>query len=440
MIHDGWRPEPRPAARVVVYTPSYFPAYVGGGERLAELTAAGLRSNGADASILTITSAGSEFTVNGVPVHGVASEPAAMAEQVRYLVARLRPNVVHMVGAWRQEEVSHAARDFGARLGAAGLDYGQFCDNHLMLRGSGRPCRGRMSSRDCFNCSLERAGARDRLLARIGRWLPGPLPSLIESAARSARGRPMGSQLRWARQFRQRDASRRQTAASLDLFVAPTRFGEAQARPHVGDRTRCASLMYPVADGLMRPEPKQTPGDRLVVGFVGRCLRMKGLHVLLDAVAGLAHRIPVSLRVETAANDGDEPQYRQAVADQASRMENVEWHESGALDTAALRRLHAAIDVLAVPSVWPEYVGFVTLESLALGTPVVLSDFPTQRELVSDDASGVFVTPGDAPGLAAVLEGIWKRKCDGTPRPTRCPALTASAYGRQLLDLYGVAV
>ncbi|MDD9936099.1 MAG: glycosyltransferase, partial [Myxococcales bacterium] len=113
------------------------------------------------------------------------------------------------------------------------------------------------------------------------------------------------------------------------------------------------------------------------------------------------------------------------------------WHERGVLSADELRELHRGIDVLAVPSTWPEWLGLVTLEAQGLGTPVILSDLPSQRDLASGDGrSSWFVPPGDAAALARTLVDVWEAKRDGrleAPQP-RCPS--PAEYARELLEVY----
>jgi glycosyltransferase involved in cell wall biosynthesis len=188
-------------------------------------------------------------------------------------------------------------------------------------------------------------------------------------------------------------------------------------------------------DDLQKIERKETPSDRLVVGFVGRCLPMKGLHVLLDAVDRVSGAVPMEIRLVVATNDDEGAGYWKPLQERARRMPLVHWDEPGHLDAAMLRTLHQQIDVMVVPSLWPEYVGFVALEALALGTPVILSDYPTQRELLNEN-SGTLVPHGDAAALAEALSLYWRIKQTGNlPKPTS-PALPASEYARQLLKIY----
>lgn len=418
---------------VLIYTPKYFPTYVGGGERLAQLTADGLRSLGIGASIVTEGRESSQYELDGVPVHVV---PPDAERRVNDLFERLRPDVLHAIGAWGKPAVIRAAREHGLRVGAAGLDYGQFCDNHLLMRGSGEVCPGRISADDCFRCGLESSRRRDRWLGRLGAWLPASAVRAAEAGARVALGRPAGTQLEMAKRFQARDAARRAGVEALDLFVVPTQYAEARTRPHLAARTRCESLMYPRGTDLA-PVTKRTSPSELVVGFVGRCLPMKGPHVLLDAIErAAAASVPVRAVVTVATNDGEAASYWRPLKARAEASSRVQWREAGVLDAQALADVHASIDVLAVPSLWPEYVGFVTLEALALGTPVILSDFAPQRELVRDPASGSLVRPGDADALARELAHCWKVKQKREAVLPYCPAPSADDYAQKLMRLY----
>ena len=62
----------------------------------------------------------------------------------------------------------------------------------------------------------------------------------------------------------------------------------------------------------------------------------------------------------------------------------------------------ADLDVLAVPSLW-EGFGLVTLEAMAVGTPVVASHVSALPEIVSDGHTGKLVPPADFKALSAAL-------------------------------------
>ena len=86
---------------------------------------------------------------------------------------------------------------------------------------------------------------------------------------------------------------------------------------------------------------------------------------------------------------------------------------------------------------WPDFFPFVTLEAQALGTPVLFSDFPPQRELFNEDRSTAwFVAPGDEDAWANCLVSVWDAKRRGKLGRPVCRAPTRDQYAQTLLRTY----
>jgi glycosyltransferase involved in cell wall biosynthesis len=139
--------------------------------------------------------------------------------------------------------------------------------------------------------------------------------------------------------------------------------------------------------------------------FVGRLERMKGVHVLLEAlpIAVRALDRQVSL---TIVGDGPERARLEALAAAIHVAESrVAVHFEGWLAPAVRDRHLASADLLAVPSVWPEPLGLVGLEAGRLGLPAVAFDVGGIRQWLTDGENGR-LAPGDPPtasGLAVAI-------------------------------------
>ena len=148
-----------------------------------------------------------------------------------------------------------------------------------------------------------------------------------------------------------------------------------------------------VSPGQFTPVHHQGRGTRLL--FVGRLAAVKGLPVLLEAVARLARERPdVTLVV---AGDGPD---RARLEQQARRLDiapNVEFR--GYQSQAQVRELLHRTDVFAMAS-FAEGVPVVLMEAMAAGVPVVATRIAGVPELVDDGASGFLVPPGDPETLA----------------------------------------
>lgn len=134
-------------------------------------------------------------------------------------------------------------------------------------------------------------------------------------------------------------------------------------------------------------------GKRLL--FVGRLAGVKGMPVLLDAVAKLKADHPdVVLNV---AGDGPD---RGRLADQAKRLgieANVDF--LGYQSQAQVRDLLQKTDVFVMAS-FAEGVPVVLMEAMAAGVPVVATQIAGIPELVEDGINGYLVPPGDAAAVA----------------------------------------
>ena len=146
-----------------------------------------------------------------------------------------------------------------------------------------------------------------------------------------------------------------------------------------------------------RPAPGQRPIGPLRVGYVGRFLRHKGVHVLLEAMA----EVPEAT-LELIGAGPDEAALR-AQAEDLGLADRVRF--AGPCPPEELPERYRGFDVVAIPSVptaaWSEQFCRVAVEAMASGVPVVASACGALPEVVGD--GGVLVPAGDAPALAAAL-------------------------------------
>lgn len=144
------------------------------------------------------------------------------------------------------------------------------------------------------------------------------------------------------------------------------------------------------------------PGDAFLVGFGGRLVAEKGVHVLLDAFARLGSE-PSAPHLLFA---GDGPESR-PLAERSRRLGiGGRVHFKGRVDSTAMAALLPALDVLVLPTIgtrtWTEQFGRILVEAMACGVPVIGSrcgEIPN----VIDDAGDLFPV-GDADALASILE------------------------------------
>jgi glycosyltransferase involved in cell wall biosynthesis len=137
-----------------------------------------------------------------------------------------------------------------------------------------------------------------------------------------------------------------------------------------------------------------------VVGLTARLCPEKGHDYLIRALPALRARCPDAVLV--MAGDGPARGDCESVARDLGLEDAVRFlgHRQDVPD------LLAAMDVVAVPSVWEEPFGYSALEGIAAGRPVVAFVSEGLRQIVVDGITGFLVPKGDIDRLAASLADV----------------------------------
>jgi glycosyltransferase involved in cell wall biosynthesis len=184
----------------------------------------------------------------------------------------------------------------------------------------------------------------------------------------------------------------------VDLFLAPSRATIEQHRRRGFDYPmRHLPYFFPLAETGPVPEAAAAEaaaatGGRPYFLFVGRLVKIKGLHTLFDVFRDYGADLVV-------AGDGAwGPELRR----QAASLPNVRF--LGHVHPDVLRGLYAGAVATLVPSLVYETFGFITLESLAQGTPVIARDLGAVGELVKESGGGFTYTDNDE--LRAAMDAL----------------------------------
>jgi glycosyltransferase involved in cell wall biosynthesis len=430
----------------ILHAPFCFhPDPVGGTEvYVANLAAAQIR-RGAEAVIAAPGGRAEQYSVDGLEVHRFAGsgplalrqlygdgDPAAAVDFARVLEA-VRPDLVHLHAF--TSGVSLRAARLAKRAGVPVIFTYHTptvsCQRGTLLRWGAELCDGRLDVRMCTACSLNGQGmglGLARLVARV----PAAAGRILGSAGLSG---GVWTALRMPELVTLRQQAFHELMEEVDRVISLCSWTTDLLLANGVPRekiTLCRHGLVP-APGVKRPTPSRPPSEACRLVFLGRITPVKGLDVLIQAIAG-DPELPVTLDIYGVVQGSEGVAYRDRLEKRADTR--IRFHEPVPPQQVIEEISH--YDVLAVPSEWLETGPLVVLEAFAAGIPVIGSELGGIRELVRHEIDGLLVAPGSVSGWQGALRrlgrepGLLERLRRGVKPPR-----TMDTVAADMLSLYG---
>lgn len=306
-------------------------------------------------------------------------------------LANHRPDLVHFQAGYLMGVAPlRAVHRAGVPIVLTLHDYWYLCPRHTLLRSDGTVCAEIPA--DAAGCALclARANAAMSLTGRMALRTGSDLLMRVHERASLGEGRII------------QDERRRALAEALTwpaAVHAPTHFMASRFAGRVPpDRLHVIPGGIEPAPTL--PAPRTSHGP-LHIGYTGQLAEHKGVHHLVQAVNQLP---PTARPVELHIHGFGTPQAEETLRNMAAGHPNIHFH--GRYTHADRWQILAKLDLCAVPSIWYENVGFVTLEALAAGVPVLVSKTGGVYEAVEEGVQGLYVQPGSAASLCTQVARV----------------------------------
>lgn len=171
-----------------------------------------------------------------------------------------------------------------------------------------------------------------------------------------------------------------------------------------GTATHHLRLIRGAGVDLLRFTPAATPPPGPVrVVLVARMLWPKGVGEFVDAARALAGTgVDARFVLVGTPDDGNPSSIPEATLRHWDRAGVVQWMERREDVADVLRSAHIA----CLPSAYGEGIPKSLIEAAACGLPIVTTDAPGCREVVTHGVNGLLVPVGDATALAAALREL----------------------------------
>lgn len=272
-------------------------------------------------------------------------------------------------------------------------DYWGICFKNTLLKNSGNICK--QGGLVCLDC-------REMLAGRL------PLPSPVRNA-----------HILFA--LRQ-----------VDRLITPSRYAAAQ---YAANGIPNGKIMV-IHNGIDAENfaPDQRSPAKLTLGFIGHLGKHKGLDVLLHALS-LMDASQVRLLV---VGTGEDAERFRTFCHERGLDPFVTF--CGQVENRRIATLYQQIDVLVVPSVWPENSPVTITEAMASGIPVIASDVGGIGELVEDGVTGYLIPLRDSLAIAERIGRFLARpellKTMGERALTKIQAYQMRQQVERIVDVY----
>lgn len=329
--------------------------------------------------------------------------------QLQHVLEATRPDVLHVHNLLNLSfDLPRLARERGIASVATLHDYTLVCASggQRVHTAEGHVCEVIDPDR-CSRCFPQSALGSQLAAGRVTRKPGGRIAAktaaivrrLAPAAATAAAGH-LGRAAFDPGDITRRLAYARHVFDAIDLFVAPSRALGAEFVALGLDPQRLQVSDYGFVHSLSKPRPERDePNTPLRIGFVGTLVWHKGVHILLESLAGLTGRFEVHLHGDTSVF----PVYSSRLRRMAQRLPVT---FDGRFDHDDVAIVYDSLDVLVVPSLWPENSPLVIHEAFMHGVPVVGARMGGIPELVTDGINGLLYDAFSPESLRASLKRL----------------------------------
>ena len=342
------------------------------------------------------------------PCRYLYDNPQTAAYLEKYLAA-YRPDLVHVTSCVTlSSSILATVSALAIPLVISLTDFWFICPQIKLIKGSGELCDGQVEPIDCLKCMLWDAKAY--------RWPNKILPEksvnrLLEGISRQPALTRQPGLRGMAFDMHERRALLSSRLAACDRILVKSNYVKNIFLAHDAPAGKITLLPDGEDSAWKDRIPQRKPGDHtaantLRIGYLGHIVPVKGVHVLLEAFqAGFSgpasNGDPPRATLRVYGDLTHDPGYTKNIVSQAAGDPRIQL--CGKYTRDQLPEIMAELDVLVVPSIWPETFNHVIREGFIAGIPVIGSKIGAIPEAIEPGVNGYLFPTGDSQELARLL-------------------------------------
>ncbi len=357
----------------------------------------------------------------------------AIAAQVEQFLQEYEPDVVHITSMYTlSASVVQAVKQLNLPSVFTLSDFWSICPRHTLMRYDGSICDGKVPASTCQDCLM----SESRLYRMMRLAMPTPVlaPTVRTVIRHPSVAQQVPGMTGWGLDIEERRRVISEALQDIDQLIAPSAF--------IRDTILAAGQPLQITlsnygnnlDWLEHYSPRDADGE-LHIGYTGQVSAMKGIHLLIEAFQ--ACRFPTHVHLYIYGSLKADADYVAHLRQLAAGNPRI--HFMGSFMRSELPDVLRNLDVLVVPSVWPEVAGLVVQEAFAARIPVLASRMGGLPEFVGEGRGGLLFNVEDSTDLQKTLTRVVTGGHEflDSLRATIPPVRTSHDEMLFMQDLYG---
>lgn len=335
------------------------------------------------------------------PAFSRAGDPEVFLELLR----KVQPDLIHfhtLMGI--HKELLEAAKALGIRTVYTSHDYFGICPKVNLLNAAGDHCDDFDQGKSCISCNQHtysphmiymmqsysyRRLKNSRILQKARRAVKKRTSSTSSTSSHMPRkagdSKPMIHPER-ANEYKELRSYYLEMYQMIDEFHFNSQVAKEIFTAYLNVKGKVLSIRHRhMADQrVLKSFP--SADEPLRIAYLGPVDRYKGFFLLQEALDQLPDTHAGHWHLHVYGNDG--------IPASAPPAEHCTFH--GRYEPDQLAGIFAETDLLIVPSIWKETFGFVGLEGLSHGVPVLVSRQAGVKDMIADGVNGWIFEPDPA--------------------------------------------
>ncbi len=365
--------------KILLASEYFFPVSKGGTEMYVYQLAKELIANGHECSILSLSNTESELIYEGLTIYYIPFEKeiAFESEQPQNLnsllsiVNQFKPEVFHLHTITPSLSIYHlsAIKNLGVAIFfTSHLSTFTCIRGDLLLEGK-EVCDGYIERLRCMNCFLDSKGYKNPFLK-----------SIITQFSKLDFTHQLNSALSV---YDNKIDVLDQFKNDIDELVVVSNWQKEILLLNGFNSSNVSICRQAVFENSQIEKKAFKESEKVKIGFIGRVVEIKGLHLLLSAIQK-AESNKFQLNIAAVKGIGED-KYFDEMKSQAISL-NANWVEN--LDASEINIFLDEIDLLVVPTVCLESGPYVIYEAMARKVPVVSFNRGGASELIRNEVDG----------------------------------------------------